>query len=89
MIPKEKQSSVFRVVKMASGQPIKAYKLFDDEIGAEMLKEDYISALAEAFGSPTFVLTKSQFLERLKKAADQVQMKMQEATVSVAGVKVK
>jgi len=81
-------TEIFRVVKTASGQPIRAYKKVNDEIGSDMDRDDYILELAEQFGNPTFVLTKKQFLQRLMLAADAVQMKMQKSTVAVAGLKV-
>lgn len=81
-------SEVFRVVKKANGNSIRAYKKIDGEIGAEMEKADYIKELAEEFGSPTFVMTKKQLLERLQSAADRVQAKMQHSTISVAALKV-
>lgn len=78
-------SEVIRVVKTAAGQPIRTYKKFDGEIGADMERNDYLSALAEEFGSPLLVLTKKQMLGRIITSADAVQAKMQEATAAVAG----
>lgn len=81
-------TEVFRVVKLASGNPVRAYKTNSGEIGAEMERDDYIAALAEEFGNPLLVLTKKQFIEKLLKAADMLQMRMQQTTSSVAGIKI-
>jgi hypothetical protein len=85
----EKKASVFRVVKLSSGMPIKAYKTFGHEIGAEMDTESFLTALVEGVGTPTFIMTKKQLLERLRLAASEIQDRMQQATASVAGLSVK
>lgn len=76
---------VMRVVKTKAGQPIRAFKKMDGELGAEMDRNDYLTALAEEVGNPLMVLTKKQLLDKLLLAADAVQMKMQDSTASVAG----
>ncbi len=81
-------SEVFRVVKPGPGQEIRAYKKFSGEIGAEMIRDEYIKALVEEIGNPFFVMTKNQLLEKLNIAARSVQERMQSATVSVAGLQV-
>lgn len=87
-MPPKPCTSVFRVVKSRAGQPIKAYKRFDTEIGAEMLTGEYLSALVAEMGSPTFVMTKNQLLTRMKEAAANVQNQMQAATIAVAALTV-
>lgn len=72
---------VFRVVKIKPGQSIRAYKKFSGEIGAEMVKGDYIkaiseetdkaayfAALVEKLGNPVAVFTKAKLLEKLLEA---------------------
>ena len=81
-------TEIFKVVKIAPGVPVRAYKTYRGEIGAEMERDAYITALASEFGSPTFVLTKETFLARLLKASENLQIKMQQTTVVVAGEKV-
>lgn len=84
----KKNPAVFRIVKSAPGQPIRAYKRFSGEIGAELDSESYILQLAEVIGNPVGIFTRKQMLERLQEAARAIQIKMQESTSSVAGVKV-
>lgn len=77
---------VFRIVKTKAGLPIKAFRTYTDMLGADMLTEDYIKALAAEFGSPVFVLSRAQLEKRLFEAAARVQMQMQESTVAVAAL---
>lgn len=53
------------------------------EIGATMILDDYLNAVLQIVGSPTFVMTKAQLAEKVKAASDQVISEMKRATVHV------
>lgn len=81
-------TEVFKVVKLEKGQPVRAYKTWGGEIGAEMERDAYITALAQEFGNPAFVFTKETFLQKLLLASEILQIKMQQTTVAIAAEKV-
>lgn len=84
----DKENTVFRVVKMKPGVPVRAYKKFGGEIGAEIDKHDLIKAIVEMVGNPTMLFTKQQLYDKIDYAMERIQANMQESTISVAGLKV-
>lgn len=54
-----------------------------NEIGSTMLLDEYLEAVLQIVGSPTFVLTRAQLAEKVKSASTQVVEEMKRATVNV------
>jgi hypothetical protein len=55
-------------------------KLNEEELAISMKLEDYFTRFIEEFGSPTFVLTKKQFVERVKLTRLAVETAMKDTT---------
>lgn len=56
----------------------------NDEIGAQLDVQDFLAAVVEELGNPTFVVTKASLLARLSTASDAVLKELREATAHVA-----
>ena len=56
----------------------------NEGIGMGMKMDDYLVALSEEVGSPTFLLTKAQMLQKMREASPKVEAEMKDATLKVA-----
>lgn len=64
---------------------IKTYTRLDG-LGAEMALPDFISLMAEKFGSPAMTMTRAMLLKKLQDAAHAAIMDMKMATKEVAAI---
>jgi hypothetical protein len=53
------------------------------EVGAEMDIKEFLEALVENVGNPTFLVTKAQMLNKLNEAAEAVIVEMKRATIHI------
>ena len=52
----------------------------DDAVGAEMMLDDFVKALAAEVGNPALLMTRAQLLEKLQKASVVAQWELKDAT---------
>ena len=53
------------------------------DVGAEMELDDFLKAVLEIVGSPTFTMTKNQLANKIFAAKEQILVEMKKATVHV------
>lgn len=53
------------------------------DVGAEMELDEFLKAVLEIVGSPTFTMTKTQLANKIFAAKEQVLVEMKQATVHV------
>ncbi len=74
--------SIVTISRLWNSPEIKSF-MSHQEVGSSMDLDDFLESLVEHIGNPTTLVTKKQFLAKLKWAAEAVKVEMKDKTKHV------